>query len=170
MILKKKITIGIVFVFILFFSLKTFFSNILFYNSTCGMKNLISEGKIDNLYIGSSMFRQGIDICTLQEELAEESHYILAYNGNQPIWEYMQLEYLLNSEFEIGTLYVDMYAYSICKEPQLDDEKMFLEFPYDKKADIYKHIQTGISWMEKWQLWISSCNEMILFWPIYSKI
>lgn len=168
--MKKKILLGIFLSTLLFLFAKTFFSYSLFYNTTCGMKNLILEGEVDNLYIGSSMFRQGLDINELKKEIPEESHYILAYNGNQPIWECLQLEYLLESGLKVKKLYVDMYAFSICKEPNLDDEKMFLEFPYDKKREIYQCIKSGLSWTEKWQLWVSGCNEMILFWPIYSKI
>lgn len=168
--MKKKYLSCILICLIVFLILKTLHSNKLFINSTYGMESLIQTGSIDNLYIGSSMFRQGLDIIELQKNFPQESHYILSYNGNQPIWEYMQLEYLLKNDVKIGTLYIDMYAYSLCKEPALDDEKMFLEFSYEFKKKIFYNIKNNISWSEQWQLWISSCNEMIFFWPIYSYI
>ena len=37
--------------------------------STYGMQAAIRKGSTDNLFIGSSMFRQGLDIDVLEEEL-----------------------------------------------------------------------------------------------------
>ena len=94
---KKHIKVGklLIFFCVGFLIFKTLFSNDLFKSSTYGMPALIEKGHVDQLFLGSSMFRQGIDIQTLKEYFPEKENYILAYNGNQPIWEYYQLKYLL---------------------------------------------------------------------------
>ena len=51
--------------------------------STYGMQAAVAQGETENLFIGSSMFRQGLSIDVLEEELPGTS-YILSYNGNQP--------------------------------------------------------------------------------------
>ena len=60
--------------------IKNEYSYKLLENANYGMPALIEKGKVKNLYIGSSMFRQGIDIMTLEEN--GEDNYVLAYNGN----------------------------------------------------------------------------------------
>lgn len=50
-----------------------------------GMSPLVETGGAQHVFIGSSMFRQGLDIRILEEELGE-SVYVLSYNGNQPLF------------------------------------------------------------------------------------
>ena len=47
--------------------------------STYGIQAAIRKECVDNLFIGSSMFRQGLDIDVLEEKLPGSS-YILSYN------------------------------------------------------------------------------------------
>lgn len=150
--------------------LKNFFSNKLYNDSTYGMPALIESGQVDNLFIGSSMFRQGIDIEELNYSFENENNYILSYNGNQPIWEYLQLKYLLENEVKIDSLYVDMYVYSAWEAPELDDEKMFHEFDFQNKKWLYNNLSKSNSIKDWWQLWVSSNNEMFLFWPVYTHL
>ncbi len=153
-----------------FLIFKTLFSNCLFRSSTYGMPALIEKGYVDQLFLGSSMFRQGIDIQTLNEYFPEKENYVLAYNGNQPIWEYYQLKYLLDNKVSIDKVYIDMYIYSMIEEPQLNDEKMFLEFDFQNKWDIFSCIDDDLSLADKWHVWVGSCNEMLFFWPIYKHV
>ena len=62
--------------------------------STYGMQAAIRKERVDNLFIGSSMFRQGLDIDVLEVELPGSS-YILSYNGNQPALMALELQYML---------------------------------------------------------------------------
>ena len=64
----------------------------IFAGSTYGMPAVIEKGEVDHLFIGSSMFRQGLDIDVLEENLEGEV-YILSYNGNQPVFMAKELEY-----------------------------------------------------------------------------
>ena len=93
--------------------IKNEYSYKLLENANYGMPALIEKGKVKNLYIGSSMFRQGIDIMTLEEN--GEDNYVLAYNGNQPVLEYYQLRNLIENNVQIENLYVDMYLIKISK-------------------------------------------------------
>lgn len=150
--------------------MKNLFSYKIFKGSTYGMPALIELGQVDNLFIGSSMFRQGIDIQEMNIVFDDEVNYILAYNGNQPIWEYLQLRYLLDNGVKINSLYVDMYVYSAWEEPELNDEKMFLEFDYTNKKWIYDKLNQDNLIRDWWQLWVSSNNEMLFFWPVYTHL
>ena len=76
--------------------------------STYGMQAAIRKECVDNLFIGSSMFRQGLDINMLEEKLPGSS-YILSYNGNQPALMAMELQYMLENGLEIRNLYIDLY-------------------------------------------------------------
>lgn len=169
---RKRFILGrmLIFLGLIFLLYKTLYSYTLFSDTTYGMPALIKKGHADQLFLGSSMFRQGIDIQVLNEKFPEKENYILAYNGNQPIWEYYQLKYLLENEVTIDTLYLDMYIYSAIEEPQLNDEKMFLEFTFPYKREIFGCIKESLSGADIWQIWVGSCNEMLFFWPIYKNI
>ncbi len=49
-----------------------------------GMQAAIQRKTIDHLFIGSSMFRQGIDIFEAEKGL-DGTTFVLSYNGNQPV-------------------------------------------------------------------------------------
>lgn len=68
--------------------------------STYGMQAAIRKERVDNLFIGSSMFRQGLDIDVLEAELPGSS-YILSYNGNQPALMALELQYMLEQGLQV---------------------------------------------------------------------
>lgn len=163
------VTITICFLLLLF---KNQYSCMLLTNSTYGMPALIKQGSVENLYLGSSMFRQGIDINVL-EESSDFTNYILAYNGNQPALEYYELKYLLEQNVQITNLYIDMYVYSAWEEPEISDEKLFMEVGIPEKWNLWRLITPTIKdnyFQILWRFWVNSNNELLLTWPISSPI
>lgn len=147
---------------------KNQYSSCLLNGATYGMPTLIQVGKVDNLFLGSSMFRQGIDINVLETEYPNKN-YILSYNGNQPVLEYLQLKKLVNEEVEIENLYVDMYAYSAWSTPDISDIKFLMELNLQDKITLWKVISEhnedyGIE--EFWRMFVNGNNEIILSWPL----
>ena len=167
-IMKLILAIVLFSIFILF--LKNQYSPILLRNATYGMPALIEKGEIKNLYIGSSMFRQGLDIITLGED--KNCNYILAYNGNQPVLEYRQLKYLIDRGVQIENLYVDMYVYSAFERPEISDEKIFLEIDLKEKWKLWNLIskQEKTSFADFWRMFITSNNELLMTWPINNVV
>lgn len=151
---------------------KNQYSCMLLRDSTYGMPALIKQGSVENLYLGSSMFRQGLDINILDEH-CNHTNYILAYNGNQPALEYYELKYLLDHNVQIENLYVDMYVYSAWEEPEISDEKLFMEMGTSEKWRLWELLSPnlGNTYIQTlWRFWINSNNELILTWPISSPI
>ncbi len=141
-------------------------SRLLLYASY-GLPALIRQGEVDNLYLGSSMFRQGIDILEMNER--GDANYVLAYNGNQPVTEEWILRYLIENGVSIGTLYVDMYVYTAYSEPQISDEKIFMEVGLNEKWQLYQLMpDAGIE--EFFRIFVTANNETLLTWPILSNI
>lgn len=167
----KKPVIITFFFCILILLIKNQFSSLLLAHSSYGMPALIRQGKIENLYIGSSMFRQGLDIKTL-ENIMPDKNYILAYNGNQPALEYYQLEYLLKNNVKIDHLYIDMYVYSAWEAPELSDEKLLLEIGLKEKWDLWNllHNESQADFEHLFRMFISSNNELLLTWPLSSPL
>ncbi len=159
------ITIGICFLLLF---LKNQYACLLLTNSTYGMPALIKQGSVQNLYIGSSMFKQGLDI----ETLGEYNSYILSYNGNQPVFEFYQLKYLLDHGVQIENLYVDMYVYSAWEDPKISDEKLFMEVSIPEKILLWDLIKktSENNFQYLWRIWVNSNNELILTWPVSSPI
>ena len=83
--------------------LKNQYSSLLLQNASYGMPALIKRQNVENLFLGSSMFRQGIDILELNAAFPDKN-YILAYNGNQPVTEYLELKNLLENDVKIKNL------------------------------------------------------------------
>lgn len=157
---------------ILLLYVKNQFSCILLAESTYGMPALIKRGSIENLYLGSSMFRQGLDINIL-DSTTDHTNYILAYNGNQPALEYYELKYLIDNNVEIKNLYVDMYVYSAWEDPELNDEKLLMEIKLPEKWNIWQMISSNLEnkyIQTLWRYWVNNNNELLLTWPISSPI
>lgn len=166
-VLLRKISIVIVACIILLF-IKNEYTQYLLVDSNYGLPALSSRGGASNVFIGSSMFRQGVDIGTLTE--AGKDSYILAYNGNQPYLEYTILERLLERDVSVNRIYVDMYAYSAAAEPGLQDEKVLLEIGIHDKMCIFDEISQNSTAMKKVKdfsaMFITANNEALLVWPV----
>ena len=136
-----------------------------------GMQPLIKNGEVDHLFIGSSMFRQGLDIGVLEEQLGD-SVYILSYNGNQPMLMAMELEYLLEQGVEIGHLYVDLYGYTAAANPWISDTKILLDTDLRFKMEMWNLMKTHneTKFLDFYELFVTSNNEQILTWPIHNRL
>ena len=136
-------------------------------NAEFGMSRLIADGEIDRLYIGSSIFRQGLDVNSIGEK-AGGSNYLLAYNGNQPCLEALELKYLIEHGVKIKELYIDMYAYTLVAEVSLSDDRLFLDTDFQFMKDLYKTLSesgnAGIK--EFFEMAVTANNELFLTWPI----
>lgn len=161
--MKKIITTIIIalLVCIGFIFIKNEYSYLLLKNANYGMPALIKKGKVKNLFIGSSTFRQGIDA-----NYIDKDDYILSYNGAQPVLEYWILNKLINDGVKIDNLYIDMYAYTLYSSPSISDTKIFMETNIDEKFELFNLIDDG-NLKNLWDMFISSNNEIILTYPIY---
>ena len=143
----------------------------IFAGSTYGMPAAVKKGEIDHLFIGSSMFRQGLDIDALEENLDGEV-YILSYNGNQPIFMAKELEYLLEEGLKINNLYIDFYAYTLTAVPWISDTKMFLDTDLGFKMDAWKIMSENneVGLKDFYEMFVTANNEQIFMYPINNAI
>lgn len=150
--------------------LKNEYSPALMKKSNYGMPALIEEGYVDKLFIGSSMFKQGLDVNELKA-LYGDNWYVLAYNGNQPVTELFVLEHLINSDFKLENVYVDMYAYSAFEDPDISDEKIFMELDLQSKSQLFNRVfARDVSPSIVWRSFVTANNEEIFTWPINSVV
>ncbi|HNX15126.1 MAG TPA: hypothetical protein PK854_10640 [Oscillospiraceae bacterium] len=136
-------------------------------NAEFGMSRLISDGEIDRLFIGSSIFRQGLDVNIIGANTSR-SVYLLSYNGNQPCLEASELRYLIERGVNIKELYVDMYAYTLATEVSLSDDRLVLDTDFKYMAELYKMLsekgKAGIK--ELFEMAVTANNELFLTWPL----
>lgn len=142
-----------------------------FAGNTYGIPAAVSKGEISHLFIGSSMFRQGLDIDVLEEKL-DGNVYILSYNGNQPIFMAKELEYLLSHGVTIENLYIDFYAFTATSSPWISDTKMFLDTDLKFKIDAWKTLAeyNDTSLSDFYEMFVTANNEQILMYPINNAI
>lgn len=143
----------------------------IFAGNTYGMPALLERGEVDHLFIGSSMFRQGLDIDALEENL-DGSVYILSYNGNQPVFMAKELEYLLGQGLKIENLYIDFYAYTLTAVPWISDTKMFLDTDLAFKLDAWKTMAENneVGLKDFYEMFVTANNEQIFMYPINNAI
>ena len=139
--------------------------------STYGMQAAIRKGSIDHLFIGSSMFRQGLDIDTLEEELPGSS-YILSYNGNQPALMAMELSYLLEEGAELQNLYIDLYPYTAAATPWISDTKILMDTDLSFKGKAWNLMQRGsdAGFGDFYEFFVTANNEQLLTYPLNNRI
>ena len=139
--------------------------------STYGMQAAIRKGEIDHLFIGSSMFRQGLSIDVLEGEL-EGSAYILSYNGNQPAFMAMELEYMLKEGLKIQNLYIDLYPYTAAATPWLSDTKILLDTDLAFKIQAWKLMAqyNDVKFLDFYELFVTANNEQLLTYPLHNRL
>lgn len=162
------IALGIVTALLL---LKNNFACVLLRNAEYGMQRIIKEQEVDHLFIGSSVFRQGIDTKVLENNGFKNS-FVLSYNGNQPFVEVLELKYLLENGVEIKHLYVDLYVNTINTEPWISDDKLLMDTDYLFKQELWDILKeyNEIDIIDSVHYWVTSNNELLLTWPIYFPI
>ena len=138
-----------------------------FAGHTYGIPAAVEQEEIDHLFIGSSMFRQGMDIDVLEEHL-EGKIYILSYNGNQPVFMAKELEYMLENGVKVNKLYVDFYTYSMTAVPWIFDTKLFLDTDLGFKIDAWKTMNkhSDMDFNDFYEMFVTDNNEQILMYPI----
>ena len=139
--------------------------------STYGMQAAIERGETENLFIGSSMFRQGLSIDVLEEELPGSS-YILSYNGNQPALMAMELAYMLEEGLGVKNLYIDLYPYTAAADPWISDTKILLDTDLDFKIQAWRLMaeNSGASFSDFFEFFVTANNEQLLTYPINNAL
>ena len=139
--------------------------------STYGMQAAIEREETENLFIGSSMFRQGLSIDVLEEELPGSS-YILSYNGNQPALMAMGLAYMLEEGLEVKNLYIDLYPYTAAADPWISDTKILLDTDLDFKIQAWRLMaeNSGASFSDFFEFFVTANNEQLLTYPINNAL
>lgn len=165
-----KILAGVLFAVLLFTGIKNEYARLL-PASSYGMQAAIKKKSVDHLFMGSSMFRQGLSIDVLEEEL-EGSVYILSYNGNQPAFMAMELEYMLREGLKIGTLYVDLYPYTAAAAPWISDTKILLDTDLGFKLDAWELMSAynDTKLLDFYEMFVTANNEQLLTYPIHNRL
>lgn len=147
------------------------YSRKLYKKANYGIEKIVTEGKVTNLFIGSSMFRQGLDIYEIEKELGNDS-YILAFNGNQPVFEFLELEYLINNGVKIENLFIDLYPYSAAAEPKISDIRLLSQTDMRFKMNIvsiFKDLNL-LTFPTIWEMFVTSNNEELFTFFVNHKI
>ena len=139
-----------------------------FPGKSSGMQAAIKEKHIENLFLGSSLFRQGIDIVTLEDELQGNS-FVISYNGNQPVQMLEEFKMLLRHDLEVSNVYIDLYVYSSALRPAISDTRLVWDMDMTGKnalfSDMVNYSEAGFP--EFFDFYISSNNEYMIFYPVF---
>lgn len=139
-------------------------TKILMKNANYGIFALAQNGT-DILFMGSSMFRQGID--TKDISIEGKSTYLLAYNGFQPCAGETTLKEVL-SHTDIDCLVIDMYLYTVTGKVGISDTRLFQGQSVSFLLDLFGPMKENGSgdYYDLFEMVFQSNNEMFLTWPI----
>lgn len=133
-----------------------------------GIESLVDRGKVSHLFIGSSMFRNGMQA----DDVKSDDMYLIAYDGNQPYLIYKIVSYLLKKGVKIENLYCDMYAYAAVSKPSIFDERIFLDTDLSFQLDALDEVKTygKGNFSTYYDAFITSNMELMATWPISYKL
>lgn len=168
-------TIGVIaLALIMLVIIKNEYARLLMSHANHGLQALISRAGEEqedgqepyDLYLGSSLFRQGLDIQQL--DAAGGNNYILAYNAAQPFLIYNEISYLLDHGVPIASVTVDMYANASEQEPWIEDTRLLLDTDLQCKLDLWQEMRRSsqASSADLWELLVTSNNDKLLIWPV----
>lgn len=165
----KAVAVGI-FIALCFLGVKNFIAY-KFPNSSSGMQAVIRQRRIEHLFIGSSLFRQGIDIYTA-EDMLEGNSFVLSYNGNQPVQMLEELKMLLRNDVEIDNLYVDLYVYSSALRPAISDTSLIWDLDFQGKCNVYQDMVTysEAGFSEFVDFFIAANNQYMIMYPVFNAV
>lgn len=173
-------TAGMVFLaVIVLVAVKNEYGRLLMSNASYGLQALLHRAEESketggdtayDLYLGSSMFRQGLDISALEELSRARGEnreaYILSYNGAQPFLIEKEVEYLLAQEVPIASVTVDLFVNSVQRDPWVEDTRLFLDTDLSFKLDLWQEMRKsdGASPADLWEMLVTSNNDKLLSW------
>ena len=125
-----------------------------------GMRAICEEKEISSLYIGSSMFRQGINTAKL-----DSASYLLAYNGNQPALEFLQIKELIDNGANIKRIVIDMYPYSAASELNVSDSRIFMDGNMGYTFDVFSLLKETKGYSYLMNILLQANNDGFVTWP-----
>lgn len=163
----KAFVLGVI-ISAVFVSVKNVYSCDLSAQIDKGIYRAMKKGSIENLYIGSSMFRKGI---TLYDDPSDS--FLIYYNGLDPVAESLILEYMFSNGLKVKNLYVDLFPSTAAKVSWLYDKRMMFDAPLGLKLSVLcqalRNPEAEVI-PAVWELLIHSGNDMFILWPLYSRL
>lgn len=156
-----SITIAAIVVSCAFVGLKYLAFDCVLPKANYGMRAICKTNGISDLYIGSSMFRQGIDSRGL-----DDNAFLLAYNSNKPCHEAMQLRYLLKKGASFKRLIVDMYPFSMVRGTDLSDVRMIMDGDIGFTLELYSSMEKPRSLATLYDMVFLQNNEFFATLPV----
>lgn len=126
-----------------------------------GMRAVCSDKDLGPLFIGSSMFRQGINTAEILP-----TSFLLSYNGNQPVLELLQLQEMLEKGADIKTLIIDMYAFSAADEPGSSDSRMVMDGDFQFSRKLYERLKDRENFSFLLKMVLQTNNELFVTMPV----
>lgn len=172
----KKVWKGVILAMLLsaiFVVVKNECGRYLMCHANSGVQPLITASKNGryqdgiNLFAGSSMFRKGLEIHTLESRFGENT-YILSYNGTCPFQLYEEVRYAVNKNVIINHLYVDLYAFSLANDPWVEDSRLFLDTDFSFKIELWKCMSAySDNYLKNlWEMFVTANNDRLWCWPV----
>lgn len=165
----KKTVLTIIISFLIFLSvvvLKNCCSYLL-PNNAFGIRYITAQDSVNNLFIGSSSFRKGIDMMALEKNL-DPNTYMLTYNGNQPMNVYVELKQILEAGTKINTIVYELEPGMVDRGADLSDKRLLWDIDMKSKKEIWNYLseRDDADFFMFFDYYVSSNMDYMLTYPI----
>lgn len=139
--------------------------------ASVGVASIAQKGHIDNLFVGASSFRKGINMHTVDEKLGGDS-YMLTYNGNQPMNMDVEIQELFDKGTKIDTLIVEFDPGMIDAHADLSDKRLLWDIGLDSKIKIWNLLskREDADFFMCFDYWVSSNIDYMFTYPFSKPI
>jgi len=169
----KKTIITLVTAFILFMAI-VLLKNCYSYkipNEDMGIQSVIARKDVDYLFVGSSSFRKGINMKTLESEL-NGSVFMLTYNGNQPMNVMIELQDILDAGTKLGKVIYEIEPGMVDRGADLSDKRLLWDVDMNSKVKIWNYLKEreDADFFMFFDYWVSSNMDYLITYPVAHKV
>lgn len=140
-------------------------------NKDMGIQSVISQKEVDYLFVGSSSFRKGVNMRTLESEL-DGSVFMLTYNGNQPMNVMIELEDIIKAGTKLGTVIYEIEPGMVDRGADLSDKRLLWDVDMSSKVKIWNYLKDreDADFFMFFDYWVSSNMDYLITYPIAHKV
>ncbi len=137
-----------------------------------GIKDMISQGDLSLLMIGSSTFRSNIDVTALDEKF-DNKDYIIAYGGNQMVATTVQYDEILKrSSNKYDCIVFEFDPLLLTEDVKLSDSRVIWDLSLEGKIKLFNKIRESGSLTSSIAIeyFLTSGMDDLITYPVTERI
>ena len=135
-----------------------------------GIRDAISQGELNVLFVGSSTFRSDFDVKLLDEQYDNRA-YILSYGGNQYVATAIQYDEIKNRATEnIDTIIFELDPLGLTEEVKLSDSRVIWDLSMEGKLRLWEKMSAvNDDFSLMYEYFVTSGMDDLITYPVTER-